>query len=106
MWIGSAIRRARTPIITAPLLALKCTPPWIISPTPPAASGTWAVDKLAKNASFTLRTAKYVKLISLSSADGDPWANAAEVQVCSVDMSEPVEPVVVLPVQIFQRLVR
>ena len=71
-----------------------------------ATTGTWGVDKLAKNATFTLRTAQYVKLISQSSANADPWANAAEVQVCSTDMSAPVEPVVLLPVQIFQRLVR
>ena len=106
MWIGCAIRPRQDLYDYGTIVGFEVHTSLDNITYTPATTGTWAVDKLAKNATFALRTAQYVKLISQSSAGGDPWANAAEVQVCSADMSAPVEPVVVLPVQILQGVVR
>lgn len=46
-----------------------------------AGSGTFAADSTAKDVTFSSRTARYVRLKSLSDVDGSPYANAAEIQV-------------------------
>lgn len=45
------------------------------------ATGTWAADNTLKTASFTAQSARYVKLVATSEANGNPYAAAAEIRV-------------------------
>ncbi|GJN72569.1 hypothetical protein PLICBS_006642 [Purpureocillium lilacinum] len=51
----------------------------------PVATGTWYTDATAKYANFEPRSARYVRLVARSEAQGRPWTSIAELNVYRAD---------------------
>ncbi|MFC0530437.1 discoidin domain-containing protein [Phytohabitans kaempferiae] len=52
--------------------------------TTPAASGTWPDGTAEREACFTTRSARYIRVRALSEVNGSPWTAAAEITVAGV----------------------
>ncbi|UZP42897.1 hypothetical protein NXS19_010713 [Fusarium pseudograminearum] len=47
----------------------------------PVASGSWFADSTTKYSNFETRPARYVRLVAVTEANGQPWTSIAEINV-------------------------
>ncbi|KAM0237489.1 hypothetical protein ACHAPO_004136 [Fusarium lateritium] len=58
----------------------------------PVAYGTWYADYTTKYANFDTQPARYVRLIAIAEANGNPWTSIAELNVFQGNDYEPPQP--------------